>query len=300
MTDASIDVTGRDTFARETINQGHLEALEVTMNALAAVESVPAASQSKKKKRNGSHADTATGQHETAEVVVITDEPETVTITPGFSTATTTSPEVVHYESTPDLPTVELSPDERARIEAEIGRIFQSLDKNPYDAAAWDSLGNQYKALGQFDDAIGAYQEAVTLDQSNAGYHHDLGLVYAAVGKPDEAIASFEIVIEIEPDHSLAHATLGGYYRRNGKEELAKAHIEKARRLIEKEENPYNLACLEAIDSNIDRSLELLEIALKNKREYVNWARTDHDLDFIRTDPRFLALLTKYSTQTGK
>jgi hypothetical protein len=70
--------------------------------------------------------------------------------------------------------------------------------------------------------------------------------------------------------------------------------------LLDGEENEYNRACLEAICGNSDRALDLLEIALKNKQTYATWVRRDPDLDFIRSDSRFTALLAEYEmSETG-
>lgn len=228
-------------------------------------------------------------------VMVITDDPEIVTESPEFSAENMTDPEAVQYETSVEWPIVELSEADRLEILVEINKFKRVLEINPRNAFAWDTLGGNYKTLGQYDDAIDAYQKAVSLDATKAVYFHHLGLVYAAVGRYDEAINAFERVIEVDPAHSLAHATLGGYYRKNGNEELAKEHIEKARDLIANDENEYNRACMEAICGNIDYSLELLELALKNKQAYVNWARKDPDLDFIRSDPRFYELLSVYA-----
>ena len=230
-------------------------------------------------------------------VTVIVDTHEVITGAPDFSTPNMTSVEAIQYEAPVELPTVELSPDERAAFLADIEKFKRVLEINPRNTFAWDALGGNYKALGQYDKAIHAFQQAVRLDSTKALYFHQLGLVCAIVGRIEDAIAAFERVIDIDPNHGLAHATLGGYYRKYGNEELAQTHIEKARNLLGKDENEYNRACLEAICGNTERSLELLELALKNKQTYVNWARKDPDLDFIRNDPRFRALLAKYATQ---
>ena len=111
--------------------------------------------------------------------------------------------------------------------------------------------------------------------------------------------SSSERVIEIDSRHGLAHAILGGYYRKNGNKELAQEHIDAARELIAENENEYNRACMESICGNADQSLELLELALKNKHSYVNLARKDPDLDFIRSDPRFHALLENYAIRSA-
>jgi len=232
-------------------------------------------------------------------VMIVTDRPEIITESLDFSSENITDPGAVKYELSVDWPTVELSQAERLEIQSEITRFKRILDINPRNAFAWDSLGGNYKALGEYEEAINAYRKAVNLDSSKAFYFHHLGLVYAVVGRYDEAIDAFERVIEVDPNHSLAHATLGGYYRKKGNEELAAEHIEKARILLVNDENEYNRACMEAICGNTDQSLELLELALKNRQTYVNWARKDPDLDFIRSDPRFQALLAEYAVKTA-
>jgi hypothetical protein len=60
-------------------------------------------------------------------------------------------------------------------------------------------------------------------------------------------------------------------------------------------ENEYNRACLEALCGNIEQSIELLRIALKNKQTYVDWVLRDPDLDSIRRDPRFKQLISDYT-----
>jgi tetratricopeptide (TPR) repeat protein len=232
-------------------------------------------------------------------VMVVINDSKTITESPEFLVQNITAPEVVQYETPDELPVVELSQSERLEIQTSINKFKRTLELNPRNAMAWDTLGGNYKALGQYDDAINAFQKAVSLDSSKAFYFHHLGLVYAAVGRYDDAIDAFERVIAIDPNHSLAHATLGGYYRKQGNEELAKEHIEKAMSLLPEDENEYNRACMEAICGNTDRSLELLELALKNKQTYVNWAHKDPDLDFIRSDPRFNALLGEFAAKTA-
>ncbi|HSG46050.1 MAG TPA: tetratricopeptide repeat protein [Anaerolineales bacterium] len=219
---------------------------------------------------------------------------EILTVSPEFTTESLTDVDAVQYESVSEWADVEISQGERLDIQADINKIERVLDVNPTNAFAWDTLGEHYKALGQYEKAIDAFHKSIGLDSSNAEYFYHLGLVYAVVDKHDEAINAFEQVIVIDSRHGLAHAILGGYYRKNGNEELAQEHIEVARELVTDNENEYNRACMESICGNADQSLELLELALKNKNSYVNLARKDPDLDFIRSDPRFHALLEKY------
>jgi tetratricopeptide (TPR) repeat protein len=180
-------------------------------------------------------------------------------------------------------------------IEADIVKFKRMVQVNPRNSFAWDALGSLYKSAGLYKEAILAHQQAISIDSSKASYYHHLGLVYAAEGRDEDAINAFQKVIELDPDYSLAHATLGGYYRKMGLEDLAQKHIGKAMRIIYDSENEYNRACLEAICGNVDKAIELLQIALRNKQTYVDWVLRDPDLDFIRGDPRFKQLISEYT-----
>ena len=62
----------------------------------------------------------------------------------------------------------------------------------------WAKLGEVYDLAGRKDDAINAYQQAVTL-KPTAGYYNNLGNVLASAGKIDEARAAYMKSIELDP-----------------------------------------------------------------------------------------------------
>ena len=203
---------------------------------------------------------------------------------------TLTETESVQYTQA-DYPLIELSDDELAAIESDIAKFTKVVNINSRNGMAWYTLGNLYKSIGRYKEAIFSYQQAIASDSTKAPYYYHLGLVLAAEKMYDDAINSFLKVIEIDPNYSLAHATLGGHYRKMGMEDLAQYHIKKALGKAFLDENEYNRACLEAICGNTDNAIDLLQVALSNKQTYVEWARRDPDLDFLRGDPRFQALI---------
>lgn len=197
----------------------------------------------------------------------------------------------LHRNAAPDpLQTTE----ELAIIEREITRFRCVVQGNPKNAVAWDTLGTYYKSAQRYREAILAYQQAVVVDPTRAPYHHRLGIMYSIVGRDEDAMKAFQDALEIDPNHSLANAGLGGYYRKMGLEELAQKHIGRAMKNLYNSENEYNKACFEALCGNIEQSIELLKIALKNKQTYVDWVLRDPDLDSIRRDPRFKQLIADY------
>ncbi len=75
--------------------------------------------------------------------------------------------------------------------------------------------------------------------------------------------------------------------------------FEKAQELAERalgrdQEEPvvlYNVACFYAMKGNTDRAMELLDRAVENGWGDKAWLETDPDLDSLREDPRFQALM---------
>ncbi len=108
----------------------------------------------------------------------------------------------------------------------------------------------------------------------------------------DKAIQALQDVIALNPNYVLAHCALAAYYRRLGKEAEAQEHIAIARPSMEYEKE-YNRACFESISGNTDLAFALLETALEKEQIQTAMLRSDPDLDFIRSDPRFVALLEK-------
>ena len=155
---------------------------------------------------------------------------------------------------------------------------------------AWDTLGKLLKDAGEFDEAVEAFQRAISICPNKDLYHYHLGLVFAAQKNHEKAIDAFQKVVEINPGYTLAHCALAGSYRRLGRETEANTHIKAALPRLDME-TEYNRACFEAICGNTGQAIELLKLALDMKQTSPEWVRGDPDLDFIRDDPRFQALV---------
>lgn len=178
------------------------------------------------------------------------------------------------------------------QLENDIAAYRKVTEINPRNDRAWDALGNMYEVVGLHNEAINAFEQAVSLASQREVYHYHLGLAHAAQKHYDKAIQALQKVVALNPDYMLAHCALAGYYRRVGKEVEAKEHIAIARPYIASE-NEYNQACFESICGNTDRAIALLKTALEKKQVQLDLVRNDPDLDFIRTDPHFEELVAK-------
>jgi tetratricopeptide (TPR) repeat protein len=62
--------------------------------------------------------------------------------------------------------------------------------------------------MGNHNDAIGHYEQALRLDPDQAVTHYNLGLALARAGKIKEAIAHYEQALRIKPDFTDARNAL--------------------------------------------------------------------------------------------
>jgi tetratricopeptide (TPR) repeat protein len=177
-------------------------------------------------------------------------------------------------------------------LEKDIAAYRRVTELNPKNDRAWDALGNMYETVGLHSEAIAAFEQAIALGPRKEAYHYHLGIAFAYQMHYDKAIQALQRVVALNPDYVLAHCALAGYYRRLGKEAEAQEHIKIARPSMESE-SEYNQACFESISGDADRAIALLEIALEKLQIQPAMVRSDPDLDFIRNDPRFEALLDK-------
>ena len=175
-------------------------------------------------------------------------------------------------------------------VENDISAYRRVTELNPRNDRAWDALGNMYEAIGMHSQAITAFEQAIALGPDKEAYYFHLGIALGYQTHYEMAIEVLKKVLALNPDYLLAHCALAANYRRLGKDAEAQVHIAIARPSMESE-GEYNRACFESISGNTDQAIKFLKVALKNQLVQPAMARSDPDLDFIRSDERFEALL---------
>jgi tetratricopeptide (TPR) repeat protein len=99
---------------------------------------------------------------------------------------------------------------------------------NRDQAVLYYCLGNVYRALSRYVEAIDAFQQAIQLDGQFALPWNGLGGVYSAQGQPGEAIKAYERAIEVDPAYAWPYHNLGLIYESLEKYEQALAFYEQA------------------------------------------------------------------------
>jgi tetratricopeptide (TPR) repeat protein len=75
-------------------------------------------------------------------------------------------------------------------------------EKDPNQHLFWARIGEAYDMAGRNDEAINAYQQAITAKPDNAGYYNNLGNVLARTGKINEAQAAYTKSAELDPPNA--------------------------------------------------------------------------------------------------
>lgn len=223
--------------------------------------------------------------------------------------------------------------EEYAFISNFLNQVFLALFRYK---SGWNNLGNAYLAMDRFDDAKEAYNKAIRLDEKNATPWYGLANAYRYLDQYPESIKAFKQAVELskksgkklitlvalnslgalfwiegdqegaikanieatelDQDFGSAHISLAASYKKLSQNEKFDEEIGIINKLISKE-SEYNHACFEAIRGDVDEALKYLKTALENGYEHIEWVRKDPDLEFIRENPRFKALLKEISTK---
>jgi TolB-like protein len=207
-----------------------------------------------------------------------------------------------------------------AGFEREINR---ALELNPNYAEGHRRKGLRLFYLGQFDAALAEYRKALDLDPLSNLTNFNYAQTFVYAGRYEEAETQIRKNLKMDPGFALFHVQLSILYRLRGNyafavEESAKTseqqnHPESARlkresfakggwpgylralvaELEQNKANPYALATAYVELGEKDKAFAALEDVYNAHSNFVGYFKIDPQLDPLRDDPRFKALLKK-------
>ena len=107
-----------------------------------------------------------------------------------------------------------------------LGRAM--LESYPGAFIVHNVLGIALDGLGDHQNAIESYKNALQLQSNNPDLHFNLGIALANVGRDEEAINSYRNAIRLQPKFFEAYGNLGTILQKQGKLEEAVASYRKA------------------------------------------------------------------------
>jgi tetratricopeptide (TPR) repeat protein len=105
---------------------------------------------------------------------------------------------------------------------ARVKALESVAQQNPKDAQPRIEIGNLYFDAEQYPEAIGWYEQALSLSPANPNVSTDLGVAYYYTNQPDRALAQFDRSLKVDPKHTKTLLNLG-IVRAFGKQDLAGA-----------------------------------------------------------------------------
>lgn len=138
-------------------------------------------------------------------------------------------------------------------------------EKDPNHHLFWARMGEAYDLAGRNDDAINAYQQAVTLKPDNASYYNNLGNVLARAGKIDDARTAYTKSAELDPPNaSFAWRNFGISLYQAGRMQEGVEPLKKATQIDPKNAQSWYLlgACLVA-SADYKQVGDKVEVTLK-------------------------------------
>src|SRR4051812_33356532 len=91
--------------------------------------------------------------------------------------------------------------------------------------AAFNNLGEAFRALGRMNEAIASYRKSIELNPNHPDAWGNLSLAAGQVGRIDEMVSALERLAQLLPDRGDVHDRLGAaYYKQGDPYKAAAAH----------------------------------------------------------------------------
>ena len=196
---------------------------------------------------------------------------------------------------------VELDPNSlRARVAlgdllTALGRFPEALEQkrravalDPLSAMAQSSYGRTLYRARRYEEAIPHLQRAIELEPQVDLHPDRLADVYEQMGRIEDALPIRQKNAEASSSYALA--SLSRIYARLGRRKEAQAALDKAIRAEPPNELSLALAYFALGDK--DRCFEWLNKGVDDRQNVMFW-KIDPQVDPVRSDPRFQALIAR-------
>lgn len=178
--------------------------------------------------------------------------------------------------------------------EAAIAEARSARALDPLSLPANINLGWQLLKADRLKEGRQIFEATAEFDPDFWGVHWGLGQYYLKSGETEKAVAEFERAIAAGGGHAMPISGLGYAYAVSGQAAKAKEMLDKLADLAKRGYvSPFNMAIIHAGLGNRDEAFSFLEQAYADRSRSMAWLNVTGELDNLRSDPRFGALLRR-------
>jgi tetratricopeptide (TPR) repeat protein len=137
----------------------------------------------------------------------------------------------------------------------------QAISIAPGHFKAWNNLGSAYSRSSQLDKAIDAYKQAIRINPELADTWNLLGVLYKDSNQFNKAIEAYQQAIRINPGHTFAWNNLGIAYAYSNQfnDKAIEAFQQDIRINPERADTWYVLGALYKDSNQLDKAIDVYE-----------------------------------------
>jgi tetratricopeptide (TPR) repeat protein len=179
---------------------------------------------------------------------------------------------------------------DEAAIQLNQARKLDPLSMHLEVTAAWPLFYGR-----RYEEAISVLRKTVAADSSFLGAQFRLAEAYTLNGEFEPARARWQSVRALMGDHSDVLGRVGYLHAVSGQRSKAYAILDTLRARYQKglSDEPYDIAMVYTGLGEKEKALDWLETAYAERSSWLTFAKVSAELDPLRAEPRFGALLHK-------
>jgi tetratricopeptide (TPR) repeat protein/TolB-like protein len=162
---------------------------------------------------------------------------------------------------------------EMGEYEEAISAFQRALEIDSTASGLYNGLARTYARLGRVEDAESTYVRAIRVKPDYWGGYNDLGYFYYTQGRFAEAAREYTVVTQLTPDNYLAFSNRGAMYYYLEQWEDAEQDFLRSIEIEPSGRAYINLASIYYIQARYEEAAELCRKALEiNDKNYRTWA----------------------------